>query len=610
MLPSSPPRSRKRPLASKKTPSANGPNKDSSPVSAPPETIADTTSVSSSGLEETPKPKKPSSRKKNQSVTVESLPTAKKKTSKGKSRTCKSASLDTGSSETLVPASTSNAEVSEPFWSLPAKAMSQKLWLPTETDFAGLPLNSSSGSFHSMESNSWFSMKTWKAANQESLPKTCSLSSTFSIAVSKDDENIKDEKTRKGKAKTSTKKVANSGRRIRLRPNAEVSKVLKQWFGCVRKTYNWALGCMKDKPSEYKLNMYWLRKRFVNKCNIPKKYSYLLDTPKHVRDSALEDLVGGFKANMEKKKTNPDHQFEMHYRSKKDCQSITIPSTAIKLLINENSPLDPEIKMFPTFLKNVIKFHVRKRDGTVPLVQYDCKLTIDQLGRFYLCIPQHVPVCDNQADTKRHDWVALDPGVRTFMTGYSPTPGVCFQLAPKDINKIYRLCKHLDVMSSKSSKSNNKCKRSRYKMKKVLVRLRNRIQHLVDEVHWKCINFLVKNFRNIIIPPFNTSQMVKRGHRRIGSKVARQMLCWRHYTFRRRLIDKVKLLQDTRVHVRGEEYTTKSCTNCLQLHHKIGGNKRFNCPHCLICVDRDVTGSRNIFMKNISAIEQSMALPR
>ena len=549
------------------------------------------------------KPKKSSSKKNSQSVTAESLPMAKKKTSKGKSRTCKSASPDTESSETLDRESTSNAEVSEPFWSSQAKAISQKLWLPTETDYVGSHMNSSSGSFHSMESNSWFSIKTWKAVNQENLPKICSPSSMFSIAESKEDENIKKEKIRKNKSKTSNKKVANSCRRIRLKPNQEVTKVLKQWFGSVRKTYNWALECLKNKPSEYRWNMYWLRKRFINKCNIPKKYSYLLDTPKHVRDSALDDLVGGFKINKEKQKKNPDHKFEMHYRSKKDAQSITIPSTAITLVLKDDSPYDPELKMYPTFLKNIIKFHVRKRNATITTVQYDCKLTVDKLGRFYLCIPHHVPVCDNQADTKRHDWVALDPGVRTFMTGYSPTPGVCFQLAPRDINKIYRLCKHLDVMSSKCDKKNNQCKRSRYKIRKVLIRLRDRIHHLVDEVHWKCINFLIKNFKNIIIPPFNTSQMVKRGNRRIGSKVARQMLCWRHYTFRRRLIDKVQLLQDTQVHVRGEEYTTKSCTNCLQLHHKIGGNKLFKCPRCFICVDRDVSGSRNIFMKNISAIE-------
>ena len=163
-------------------------------------------------------------------------------------------------------------------------------------------------------------------------------------------------------------------------------------------------------------------------------------------------------------------------------------------------------------------------------------------------------------------------------------------------------------MISKIAKS--KSKRCRYKMKRVLSRLRNRIHHLVDEVHWKCIHFLVTHFKNIIIPPFNTSQMVKRGSRRIVSKTARQMLCWRHYTFRRRLINKVKLLRDTQVYVRGEEYTTKACSNCLQLHHKIGGNKRFKCPHCSVVVDRDVNGSRNIFIKNISAIDSSMALPR
>ena len=591
-------------LVSKKTPSANGRKKVLSPPSVPQETIDGTTSLNSSASEETSKPKRRSSKKKNPSVTAESPPKVRKTTSKGKSSTCNVASQNIASSETSVQESTSNVEVSEPFWSSPAKDISRRLWLPTETDSAGSHLNSLNGSFHSMESNSWFSMKTWKAVNQENLQKTCCPSSMFSIAESKVGENIKTEKQRTSKSKKSEKKVANRGRRIRLQPSAEVSKVLKQWFGCVRKTYNWALSCLKSKPKEYKWNVYWLRKRFINKCNIPKKYSYLLDTPKHVRDSALEDLVTGFKSNKEKQKKNPDHKFEMHYRSKKDAQAITIPNAAISCILSKDEPLDPDIKMFPTFLKNKIKFHLRNRDKTkVPTFEYDCKLTIDRLGRIYLCIPCHVPVCDNQTDNKRHEWIALDPGVRTFMTGYSPTPGVCVQIAPKDINKLYRLCKHLDTMISKSDKQNNKNKRSRFKMRKVILRLRDRIHHLVDEVHWKCIHFLVTHFKNIIIPPFNTSQMVKRGSRRICSKTARQMLCWRHYTFRRRLLDKVSLLTDTRVYIRGEEYTTKACTNCLQLHHSIGGNKIFKCPKCFVVVDRDVGGSRNIFIKNISAVE-------
>lgn len=47
------------------------------------------------------------------------------------------------------------------FWSSRPKEWCQKLWLPTGTGCAASPLTSWSGSFASMESNSWFSIKAW-----------------------------------------------------------------------------------------------------------------------------------------------------------------------------------------------------------------------------------------------------------------------------------------------------------------------------------------------------------------------------------------------------------------------------------------------------------------
>ena len=49
----------------------------------------------------------------------------------------------------------------------------------------------------------------------------------------------------------------------------------------------------------------------------------------------------------------------------------------------------------------------------------------------------------------------------------------------------------------------------------------------------------------------------------------------------------------------GEEYTSKTCTHCGNLHHALGGCKVFRCPACGICYDRDAGGSRNIFVKNL-----------
>ncbi len=202
------------------------------------------------------------------SATAECLQQVSEMTSVAKSLTCRSVSRTIESLQTLDQASTSEERVSEPFWSWQAKDWCQKLWLPTETGCVASHSNWWNGSFISMESNSWFSMKTWIPQNNQNSPKTSCQSSMFSIAEStvkgstaktaqqKQVKQQKEEqqKTQTQKKQTSKKKrqkqASNGCRRVRLHPDPETASKLMQWFGCVRVTYNWTLACIKSKPQE------------------------------------------------------------------------------------------------------------------------------------------------------------------------------------------------------------------------------------------------------------------------------------------------------------------------------------------------------------------------
>jgi putative transposase len=506
---------------------------------------------------------------------------------------CSPSTLITELSRILALESTSNVKVSVPFWSSQAKEWSPRLWLPIETDCAASHSNWSNGSFTSMESNSWFSIKKWTPQDKQSLQRTSLPSSTFSIAESMGNENTKTKSPRK-KKKPTKKLPANCSTKVRLSPPPEVATCLKKWFGSVRYTYNWALGCIKKKPTEYrKTDPYWLRKRFVNECNIPKDKQFLLDTPKHVRDTAITDLALAFKTNFAK-----DSFFDIQFRRKKDGnQSITIPYDAIK----EWDAQVGDLKMYPTYLKNKIAFHTRKNSRVPKTIGYDCKLLLDKLGRFYLSIAYHEPVCESQAG--KEEWCSIDPGVRTFMTIYSPTPGQCYKLGDKDISRVYRLCKHMDNLTSKRDKETRR--RNRKAMNKALIRIRNRIRNLVDEVHKKVVSFLLSRFQNIIIPPFEVKNMTRRIDRKINSPTVRKMICWSHYRFRQRLLFKSKLLAGVSVHIMGEEYTSKTCTHCQYVKKDLGGSKTFRCSCCGLIADRDVCGARNILMKNLAPFESA-----
>jgi putative transposase len=175
--------------------------------------------------------------------------------------------------------------------------------------------------------------------------------------------------------------------------------------------------------------------------------------------------------------------------------------------------------------------------------------------------------------------VALDPGVRTFQTYYSPYS--CGEVGTKCIGRIYRLCQHLDNLMSR-------------KLWKPAARIRIKIKNLVSELHFQAANFLTKSFSTILIPAFETSQMVsKKATRKIRTKTARAMMTCSHYQFRQRLINKAAE-NGCEVKVVTEEYTSKTVSWTGEIIN-IGSRKTITSNG--VTVDRDLNGSRGIFIK-------------
>ena len=191
--------------------------------------------------------------------------------------------------------------------------------------------------------------------------------------------------------------------------------------------------------------------------------------------------------------------------------------------------------------------------------------------------------------------IALDPGVRTFLTGFD---GQSFlEIGASDMGRINRLCKFLDNLMSRISLSQSP--KQRQKMRKAASRLRDKIRNLVDECHKKTANYLAKNYQLILLPTFETSEMTNRSKRKIRSKTARQMLTWAHYRFKQVLKNKAEL-SDCQVIDVTEEFTSKTCTRCGHVHAKLGGAKIFKCPVCHHTIPRDWNGALGIMLKALS----------
>ena len=121
-------------------------------------------------------------------------------------------------------------------------------------------------------------------------------------------------------------------------------------------------------------------------------------------------------------------------------------------------------------------------------------------------------------------------------------------------------------------------------------------------MHWKCIDYLCRNYDVILLPSFGTQDMAKKiqkDHRRrkINRDTTRKMLMMSHYKFRLRLLHKARQWGKSVVVV-NEAYTSKTCTSCGWQNPKLGGSKTFKCKKCNIRVGRDVNGDRNVLIRN------------
>jgi putative transposase len=292
--------------------------------------------------------------------------------------------------------------------------------------------------------------------------------------------------------------------------------------------------------------------------------------PFDIRNNAVRDAHKAWISVQ--KKWELKEKAEIHFRKKKILtQSILLP----KSCLGTNT--------FYISYMNIVKAkHSLKSDG-------DTRLVKTPLG-YELHIIQK-SLLENQE--KVRNVIALDPGVRTFMTGFdnNGVVDICGQ--------VETLCKLKNAYYKLRWKAFKTSARSRQRMIKASYRINRRIQNLINEMHYKTIKYLTDNYSDIILPCFYVSQMTRKKNRRINKKTVQSMLLLSHYKFRDRLVRNATR-DGVNVWLSNESYTSKTCTKCGHEHKKLGGSKIFKCPSCNLNIDRDINGARNILLRVIS----------
>ncbi len=349
-------------------------------------------------------------------------------------------------------------------------------------------------------------------------------------------------------------------------PSKELHRVWKTWLNAYRWIYNWSIATIRD---GYKGSTYDLQK-LARAANRPE---WVKQLPGHQLQEAVADAVDAVKQAL----------VNGGFAKFKSCRQV---SQVIKFKAGNFK----KGCWYPTKVKGLT---VRCPQGFPSECIYGTQLVWVK-GGWYGIFPEYIE--PQHRDDERNHVIALDPGVRTFLTGFDGR--MYLEFGKHDIGKIQRLCHQLDRLMSRIGLSS--AKRQRRAMRKAAHRLRQRIQRLIKDLHSKVASILVSEYKLIFLPKFETSQMVVKSARKLNKKTARNMLTWRHYKFQQHLIQTAEK-HGSRVVLVNESYTSKTCPECGHIHEKLGGNKKFQCPECGLALPRDWNGARNIMIRALSA---------
>jgi putative transposase len=336
------------------------------------------------------------------------------------------------------------------------------------------------------------------------------------------------------------------------------------------------------------LSLISLRKKVLKSdADLTEEESWQKEVPYDTRQLSLKQLVTSYKTSLALKKKGLIQSFDVAFLKKKSPRQVFyVDKGALK--VDDQG----DLHVFPRRLKEKKKIRQRKRDKK-KLKEFlegsiDCDVVVQKMdcGKWYVCIPKEKerPIYESP----KYQSVFLDPGVRTFQTFYSPE-GICGKIGDDyGVNFVAPLLEKHDLMQSLG-----KSKRCSL--------LRTKVRNIVDDLHRKTARFLCDCFQSIVIPPFETQNIVmipKTTRRKITSKTARNMMTLSHYRFQQCLKDQAKKYQ-RQVFIVDEAYTSKTCGCCGTLNESLGSSKVFRCS-CHLEIDRDLHAARNLCLKTMT----------
>lgn len=463
------------------------------------------------------------------------------------------------------------------WWNKLSKKIANRLWKCTKDNC--VRTKSFKGELKKLATKSWFSVK--KSVKRKGVTnKTRFVRKLVNSALSSKESIVYDNTTNE------ENELGLKARKIRLYPRGNERNKLKKWMGCRRFVYNCCVRYAID--NNYKSCT--LSNLNKNIKTIAETNRWLADIPYDIVSVGIKDSIKNIaSAKASLKAKEQEEKFRLKFHSKKEGRdSIEIRARDCY-----------RKRGYYAFLSTI-----RKKEY-LPSIEHSVRIVKNKMNEFAICIPvedrieNSVCESENQAPVKRI--LSIDPGSRCFATGYD-LKGYVYEWGCGDIERVYRLCLKIDDLISETTRCSKREKRS---IDRVILRIRKKINNLINEFHNKFSKWLCLSYDIVLLPEFKVSGMIaKKNKRRVISRESvRKMVSWSHYRFKQVLQYKAKRYNITIIPVT-EELTTKTCSSCGTTK-KVGSSKTYDCNSCRSIYDRDFNASRNILIKYLSNRENN-----
>ena len=365
--------------------------------------------------------------------------------------------------------------------------------------------------------------------------------------------------------------------------NNTCKETFQKWFHDYRYAYNKANWIVNETNHIYKKTD--LRDLITPEyaCS---RIPWFLNTPKDIRAEAVFEYLKNREAAFSNLRNKNIKHFEMSYmkkHTKKHRYCFQVPGSAIHVNQTHDKYDRKSIKIYTRYTDKY-DFNLAEAIPKELLTNKSKLLSSHKIqcvgNKYYFLLVFKKPIKEIH---NRKKLTALDPGIRKFQTTWDISR-TSYTFGNRKSKQIMDLLKKRDKYQS-----NNNMKQFH--------KLETRITNLITEMHHHCSTFLCKRYKNIIIPKLSVKSLVQQAY---GKTYKKSLLRLNHGKFIDQLKAKAKIY-NTNVYTDKngvhERYSSRQCSSCLFINNKSSDELK-HCKNCLLEIDRDVNGAKNIYFYN------------